>query len=101
MGFRRNVSMVIEPPPFDVERERDKRRERVLAADRALSISVEALKTFQSEHYAIGGHGRLVPKPTVDSVSNEAVDRKHQELVRNISKAHDAFQKALKEWNEL
>lgn len=88
-------------PAFDVVRERDKRRERVLAADRALSIAVEAVKTFQSEHYAIDGHGRLVPKVSIDAVANEVVDRKHQELVRDISNAHDAFQKALKEWNEL
>jgi hypothetical protein len=90
-----------EPPPFDAEREKDKRRDRVLGADRALSIAVEALKTFQSDHYAVDGYGRLVPKITVDAVSNEAVDLKHQQLVREVSACHDRFQAALKFWNEL
>lgn len=88
-------------PAFDLARERDVRRQGVLDADKNLSVAVEALKTFQGDHYALDAHGRLVPKVTVDAVSNEAVDLKHQQLVREVSACHDRFQAALKFWNEL
>lgn len=102
MGLRRNKNIaVMDPPPFDVETERDKRRERVLAADRALSISIEALKVFQGDHFSVNASGQLVPRVHTDAVSNETLDSEHQRLVREISEAHTAFQKALKSWNEL
>jgi hypothetical protein len=88
-------------PAFDVVRERDVRRQGVLDADKSLSVAVEALKTFQGDHYALDAHGRLVPKVTIDAVSNEAVDLKHQQLVREVSACHDRFQAALKFWNQL
>lgn len=100
MGLRRNA-VIESPPPFDIERERDKRRERVLAADKNLSIAVEALRTFQGEHFSVNASGQLVPRVTADLVPIEMVDREHQRLVRNISACHDEFQKALKEWNAL
>ena len=78
-------------PAFDLARERDVRRQGVLDADKNLSVAVEALKTFQGDHYALDAHGRLVPKVTVDAVSNEAVDLKHQQLVREVSACHDRF----------
>lgn len=89
------------PPRFDVETERETRRRAVLDADLHLSRSVEALKNFQGNFFALDAQGRLVPRVTVATVSNQALDVEHQKLVRAVSGAHDAFQRALRSWSEL
>lgn len=91
------------PPPFDITVERERRRQAVLVEDKSLSEATAKLKIFQGQNYYLNERGQLVPRVSApgEAVSNLAVDVAHQKLVRELSQAHDSFQRALKSWSEL
>jgi hypothetical protein len=90
-------------PEFNLEREREMRRLAIEEADRALSEAVEAVKSFQGQHFATGANGALVPriaKPG-EVVCGDAVQFELHRLKRIMSEAHDQFQLALRRYNEV
>jgi hypothetical protein len=92
----------IPAPGFDIELERERRKQAVIEADKNLSAAVEGLKTFQGQHYQLNALGRLVPRVSCNEVvSNEAIDRAHQSLVRAMSAANDEFQRTLSRYSEV
>ncbi len=81
--MQRNTSTtLVADAPFSAERRRQELREQVAVAERELSQAADALREYQGQNYST------------------TIDAGHRERVFALSRAHDAFQAALKSFSE-
>ena len=84
---------------FSVEHRREELRAAVVAAERELSAAADELRRFQGENYSTTPFGLCV---RIDRPDNrDVIDAGHRERVIALSKAHDQFQNALKNFSQL